>query len=66
MSSIIKNSAVLMETSKKNTLTAAMVLFEAQRQGHTIYWTECMPGPVVPVPSKKRAGAVSEEPEAVV
>ena len=40
VASIVKNSVVLMKASKKNTLTQAMVLFEAQRQGHTIYWTD--------------------------
>ena len=38
ISSIVKNCVMLMRASKKTTLTAPMVLFEAKRQGHTMYW----------------------------
>ena len=64
VASIVKNSIVLMKASKKNTLTASMVLFEAQRQGHTIYWTDpqMQTGPQVAAPPVKKPSV----PKAVV
>lgn len=38
ISAIVKNCVMLMKASKKTTLTVHHVLFEAKRQGHTMYW----------------------------
>lgn len=54
---IIENCVVMMKTSKKRTLTASMILFEAQRQGKTVFWTDpsCQQGPRSVVTKKKEA-----------
>ena len=56
---IIENCVVMMKTSKKSTLTASMVLFEAQRQGKTVFWTDpsCQQGPRSVVSKKKEPKA---------
>lgn len=63
VSDIIKNCVVMMKTSKKNTLTVQMVLFEAQRQGKTVFWTDTNAQPSVHAgnASKKKEAKKEEE-----
>lgn len=62
ISAIVKNCVMLMKASKKTTLTVHHVLFEAKRQGHTMYWG-ADDAKASTASKKKEAAATAEDAE---